>query len=205
MDKYGKFHKFLKADFAGEEEWLNLQAKEGLHLLDTNGSDYEFKKGNKGAWIYRTDDIKKEDDPETYLDKYTPAGWKYVCRTEDRAYFRMSKTAKGADDSMFTPKEERLAFAKKQLLHKLYKWIPLCILGAIYIIVALFTGVFAGFPKAAKVALQLLAFVVLMLIATVIGVYGNELRWCKGIAVTKEKTEEKKEMSLQEALKNMED
>lgn len=205
MDKYGKFHKFLKADFAGEEEWLNLQAKEGLHLVDTNGSDYEFKKGNKGAWIYRTDDIKKEDDPETYLDKYTPAGWKYVCRTDDRAYFRMNKTARGVDDSMFTPKEERLAFAKQQLLRKIYKLVPLCILGAIYIVMTLFTDVFAGLPKALVVALQILSFIVLMVIATIVGVYGNELRWCKGLAKGSEKVEEKKEISLQEAIKNMED
>lgn len=205
MDKYGKFHKFLKADFAGEEEWLNLQAKEGLHLVDTNGSDYEFKKGNKGAWIYRTDDIKKEDDPETYLDKYTPAGWKYVCRTDDRAYFRMNKTARGVDDSMFTPKEERLAFAKQQLLRKIYKLVPLCILGAIYIVMTLFTDVFAGLPKALMVALQILSFIVLMVIATIVGVYGNELRWCKGLAKGNEKVEEKKEISLQEAIKNMED
>lgn len=205
MDKYGKFHKFLKADFAGEEEWLNLQAKEGLHLVDTNGSDYEFKKGNKGAWIYRTDDIKKEDDPETYLDKYTPAGWKYVCRTDDRAYFRMNKTARGVDDSMFTPKEERLAFAKQQLLRKIYKLVPLCILGAIYIVMTLFTDVFAGLPKALMVALQILSFIVLMVIATIVGVYGNELRWCKRLAKGSEKVEEKKEISLQEAIKNMED
>lgn len=205
MDKYGKFHKFLKADFAGEEEWLNLQAKEGLHLVDTNGSDYEFKKGNKGAWIYRTDDIKKEDDPETYLDKYTPAGWKYVCRTDDRAYFRMNKTARGVDDSMFTPKEERLAFAKQQLLRKIYKLVPLCILGAIYIVVTLFTDVFAGLPKALMVALQILSFIVLMVIATIVGVYGNELRWCKGLVKGSENVEEKKEISLQEAIKNMED
>lgn len=205
MDKYGKFHKFLKADFAGEEEWLNLQAKEGLHLVDTNGSDYEFKKGNKGAWIYRTDDIKKEDDPETYLDKYTPAGWKYVCRTDDRAYFRMNKTARGVDDSMFTPKEERLAFAKQQLLRKIYKLVPLCILGAIYIVMTLFTDVLAGLPKAPMVALQILSFIVLMVIATIVGVYGNELRWCKGLAKGSENVEEKKEISLQEAIKNMED
>lgn len=205
MERKSGFHKFLMADFVREAEWLNKEAAEGWHLVDTDGATYEFEKGQKGPWVYMSDDFKPGDDPNTYLDKYTPAGWKFVCRTQDRVYMRQKKVGQRIDTSMFTPEEERLAFAKKQMKANVKKQLPFYIVGLAYVALALFSDVFDMFPSVVLTTLHVLAFIVTVLVTSAIGIQMNEFRRHKRIMKLRANPELNVELTLEEATKKMEE
>ena len=205
MERKSGFHKFLVADFVREAEWLNKEAAEGWHLVETDGASYEFEQGQKGPWVYMTDDFKPGDDPNTYLDKYTPAGWKFVCRTKDRVYMRQKKVGQKIDTSMFTPEEERLAFARSQMKAQVMKQLPFYIIGLAYVAAALFSDVFNVFPTVLLTVLHVLAFIVTVLVTSAIGVHMNEFRRYKRIMKLRKNPELNKEMSLEEAVEKMEE
>lgn len=205
MERKSGFHKFLVADFVREAEWLSKEAEEGWHLVETDGASYEFEQGQKGSWIYMTDDFRPSDDPNTYLDKYTSAGWKFVCRTKDRVYMRQKKVGKKIDTSMFTPEEERLAFAKKQINVQVYKALPFYILGFLFVVAALFSDIFNALPTVVLTVLHVLAFIVIVIVTSAIGVNMNEFRRYKRIVKLRKNPEQNKEISLEEAVQKMEE
>ena len=205
MERKSGFHKFLMADFVREAEWLNKEAAEGWHLVETDGATYEFEEGQKGPWVYMTDDFKPGDDPNTYLDKYTAAGWKFVCRTQDRVYMRQKKVGQKIDTSMFTPEEDRLAFAKSQMNAQVKKALPIYIIGLLYVAAALFSDVFNVLPTVVLTVLHVIAFIVTVLVTSAIGVQMNEFRRYKRIMKLRANPELNKEMSLEEAVQKMEE
>lgn len=205
MERKSGFHKFLVADFVREAQWLSKEAEEGWHLVETDGASYEFEQGQKGSWIYMTDDFKAGDNPDTYLDKYTAAGWKFVCRTKNRVYMRQKKVGQRIDTSMFTPEDERLAFAKSQLNAQVMKLLPLYIIGLLYVAAALFSDVFHVLPTTVLTVLHVIAFIVTVLVTSTIGIQMNEFRRYRRIMKLRKHPELNKEVSLEEAVQKMEE
>lgn len=204
MEKRFLHNKFFVADFTREEEWLSKQAEEGWHLVDTDGSTYEFEQGQKGPWVYRTDDFKKDDDPNTYLDKYTARGWKFVCRTKHRVYMKQKKVGRSLDTSVFTPDEDRFKFAKSLITADTIRMIPVYALA-----IALFVGglyldtqeIMSGVPMA---IVHTIMFIIISFACIGVGVHMNEFRRYKRILKLRKEGQKKTEMTLEEAVAMME-
>lgn len=204
MEKRTEHHKFFVADFTREEEWLGKMAEEGWHLIDTDGSTYEFEKGQKGPWVYRTDDFKKGDDPDTYLDKYNARGWKFVCRTKHRVYMKQKKVGRSIDASVFTPEEERFAFAKNLITRDALRMLPLYILAFALFVVTGYTGILNPLGEVAHAVIYTIMFIVITFACVGVGVHLNEFRRYKRIMKLRMEPEHKTEMSLEEAVDMME-
>ena len=204
MEKRTEHHKFYFADFLREEQWLADKNKEGWRLVDTDGATYEFEECPKEDWVYKTEDIKKEDDPNTFLDKFQEKGWKFICRSNERAYFKKRRIGKEVDISVFTDEDTRLAYSKKVYMNHMFKMIPAYILIAIYLYILLFTKIMRNFGEIGFGIFSTIGFMAIIALSVGVGVHLSERkRWKK---VTEEfKSPERKEMTLEEALKQMDE
>lgn len=201
MEKRTEHHRFYEADFKREAKWLAEQHKEGWRLVDTDGATYEFEKDKKEDWIYRTDDFKRGDDPNTYLDKYKMKGWQFVCRANHRVYFRKKHMGE-MDYSAFTDDETRMAFSRQKVRERTLRMLPIYILIVIYLYLILFTGLFKNMGEVPYAIFSTLGFVGTIIFSFDVGMQISENRRWKKVKLEGEQGVQ--EMSLEEAIEQME-
>ena len=205
MEKKTEHHRFYYADFKREAEWLREESREGWHLVDTDGATFELEKGTKEDWIYRTDDFKDGDDPNTFLDKYTAKGWKFVCRANHRVYFRKKNIGKDFDYSVFTDDAERLAYSKKLVNMQTFKMVPVYFATIVYLWVLLFTPLMKNTGEIPFAIFSTIGFALIIVFSFGVGMHLSEYKRWKKVKKEMDQPEVKKEMSLEEAIDRMED
>lgn len=204
MTRLTEHHRFYFADFKREAEWLRKKSNEGMRLVDTDGATYEFEKGVKEDWIYQTDDFKKGDDPDTFLDKYQAKGWRFVCRANDRVYFRKRNMGE-IDYSVFSDDETRMAYSKYMVRRQALKMLPAYIAMLVYLWFLLFTPLMKEVNQVAYAILISLGFLFIIIFSFGVGMHMSENKRWKTVNKEMKQPKETKEISLEEAIEKMED
>lgn len=208
MEKRTEHHRFYYADFKREAEWLGAESREGWHLVDTDGATFELEKGTKEDWIYRTDDFKEGDDPDTYLDKYQEKGWKFVCRANHRVYFRRKNVGKkDIDFSVFTDDDTRLAYSKTLVNRQTLKMLPVYLATVIYLAVLLFTPYLRA-DRVGEIGFAIfstIGFALIIVFSFGVGMHISEYKRWNKVKKEMKDPEKQKEMSLEEAIERLEE
>lgn len=204
MERTTEHHKFYFVDFKREAEWLRQRNNEGLRLVNTDGATYEFEKGTKEDWIYQTDDFKKGDDPDTFLDKYQAKGWKFVCRANDRVYFKKRNMGE-IDYSVFSDEETRMAYSKYMIRRQVMRMLPFYIAMVIYLWILLFTPYMKNVGQVLYGIFTVVGFAIIIVFSFGVGMHLSENKRWRTVNKERKHPKEVKEMSLEEAIGQMED
>lgn len=93
---------FTIADVEREEKWLNDMSAAGWLLEDWNGSfRYTFRRGERGAWLYKIDMIDDEErglDGEAYINFLNECGIEVAYRHKKWLFLR-KRTVDGPFDA----------------------------------------------------------------------------------------------------------
>ncbi|MCR4925109.1 MAG: DUF2812 domain-containing protein [Clostridiales bacterium] len=92
--------KFKENETQAEEDYLNEKAKEGLVLLRCSRPEYTFVMCESSDIKYKIDYCEETENPEEYINKFSQAGFEYVCGYNGYHYF-CTENARGSDESVF--------------------------------------------------------------------------------------------------------
>ncbi len=160
MGEKQRFRVFFAWDFAREEAWINrMSGDKGLQLRRVGFCRYVFEEGEKGAYRYRLELLRRvpEDDAEKQYLRTVQA--EEVCRNGDWGYYRLP-AAQGSFAAY------SCAASKLRYLQKLYRWY-LAFGAAVYLALILDMTAFQGLPLSAPHAIALGALLLLALGYTV--------------------------------------
>ena len=110
---------FTIADVEREEKWLNEMAAAGWLLEKWNGNfRYTFRRGERGAWLYKIDMIDEEErglDGETYINFLNECGIEVAYRHKKWLFLR-----KRAVDGPFDTAND--LYSRLRITNKVYSY-----------------------------------------------------------------------------------
>lgn len=110
---------FTIADVEREEKWLNEMAAAGWLLEKWNGNfRYTFRRGERGAWLYKIDMIDEEErglDGETYINFLNECGIEVAYRHKKWLFLR-----KRAIDGPFDTAND--LYSRLRITNKVYSY-----------------------------------------------------------------------------------
>ena len=110
---------FTIADVEREEKWLNEMSAAGWLLEKWNGNfRYTFRRGERGAWLYKIDMIDDEErglDGETYINFLNECGIEVAYRYKKWLYLR-----KRAVDGPFDTAND--LYSRLRITNKVYSY-----------------------------------------------------------------------------------
>ena len=110
---------FTIADVEREEKWLNEMAAAGWLLEKWNGNfRYTFRRGERGAWLYKIDMIDDEErglDGETYINFLNECGIEVAYRYKKWLFLR-----KRAVDGPFDTAND--LYSRLRITNKVYSY-----------------------------------------------------------------------------------
>ena len=90
MKEYHRFRIFFAWDFQREEAWINrLSREKGLQLKRVGFCHYVFEEGEKGAYLYRLELLRRTPRDEAEKHYLRAAGAEEVCRNGEWGYYRI--------------------------------------------------------------------------------------------------------------------
>jgi hypothetical protein len=116
MGTVHRFRLYFAWNFAREEAWINrLSREKGLQLRRVGFCHYEFEAGERGAYLYRLELLRRTARDEAEKHYLKTIGAEEVCRNGDWGYYRIP-TANGPFSS-YTCADSKLKY-----LEKIYKF-----------------------------------------------------------------------------------
>ena len=110
---------FTIADIEREEKWLNEMSAAGWLLEKWNGNfRYTFRRGERGAWLYKIDMIDEEErglDGETYINFLNECGIEVAYRHKKWLFLR-----KRAIDGPFDTAND--LYSRLRITNKVYSY-----------------------------------------------------------------------------------
>lgn len=97
-----------------EEQWVNVQSKQGLHLEKAHLFTPTFRRDPSVRYTYRLDyqpDLTKREQLQEYLDLYADAGWEHTATIMGWQYFRRP----------WAPGEEPVLYSDRSSLRQQYQ------------------------------------------------------------------------------------
>ena len=91
MREYRRFRLFFAWDYRREEVWINRMAQtRGWQLKEVGLCRYVFEPGERGAYLYRLELLRRVSEDEAEKHYLRTVGAEEVCRNGDWGYYRIS-------------------------------------------------------------------------------------------------------------------
>lgn len=111
MKQHHRFRLFFAWEFAREEAWVNrLSREKGLQLERVGFCHYVFEEGEKGAYLYRLELLRRTSRDEAEKQYLRSVGAEEVCRNGDWGYYRIPSS--GGPFASYACADSKLQYLK---------------------------------------------------------------------------------------------